>query len=100
MSTEAKPGHTPGALRAAKIIRRESLAGPHSKMTTAEDYAQVIDQETAAPELLGAAELLVDAYGGMRSMRGECTWCGTDPCAPYCAVNKARAAIAKAEGEA
>lgn len=58
------------------------------------DVAEIIDRETAAPELLQACKALVDAL----ARYGD----DVDEEAPSCHVNmmeSARAAIAKAEGK-
>jgi hypothetical protein len=64
MSNETKSvRHTAGAIKAAKLIARSDklrplVFGDVLRDTAAESFAEIIDRETSAPELLEALELL------------------------------------------
>lgn len=59
MSTAA---HTPGAMRAARLLLPEEATriyvhGPYKAWMTQSAVAEIIDRETAAPEMLEALEI-------------------------------------------
>lgn len=63
--------HTPGAIRAAEIItaakyedHKSTYATLHGCKTT-EGIADLIDRETAAPELLEALQLMIEVWKSM-----------------------------------
>jgi hypothetical protein len=95
--SEAK--HTPvpsaGALRAAELIALRYCLGPNT--STRILIATTIDKETAAPDLLEAADYLIHSIG-------KSGWVDASPLvaerrARVGEVNALRAAIARAKGE-
>lgn len=95
MKTETKAQHTPGALRSAGLIASEFQTWYHywSQSEPAKAWeeirdraAEIIERETAAPELLEACTDMLGILNTMLNGRFEHT------------VNAAQAAIAKAGG--
>jgi hypothetical protein len=97
--------HTPGALRAAKLIARSDklrplVFGDVLRETAAQDWAEVIDRETAATELLEALEALpLDSFGDDMSNCDAADFIDHAG-AFFQAMCLARVAIRKARGEA
>ena len=81
----AETKHTPGAMRAGKrIVNFLGITKDNGLHTT---FAGIIDEETAAPELLKALKHIA---------AGDCCGkCGFDE--PFCDVMIARTTLAKAE---
>ena len=99
--------HTPGAIRAAEILTGGKYELPdleHKAKTYSTDYgrktvygiADMIDRETAAPDLLAALE---DAWRSLDRLANDPDDTNAQAEATRVAM-AARAAIAKAEGRA
>lgn len=110
--------HTPGAMRAAKLIDFSAHTQlQESEQYRVDEYATIIDKETAAPELLAALESILSG-SDMFEDDDESVWCRycskqySGVCgeeivpipkdrhcnAPECPAVLGRAAIAKARG--
>ncbi len=96
MSTATKAVHTPGAMRAATtILGRFGKVHPE----WAETCAEIINRETAAPEMLEALERICDEAESWHTMHGHQDEVAAVQCDTICAlIPKMRAAIQKAKG--